>query len=45
MIALCAVLCGGQGAVDMARFAREKEGFLRQRGAWIGWLVLSSWAE
>lgn len=29
MIALCAVLCGGQGAVDMARFAREKEGFLR----------------
>ena len=23
MIALCAVLCGGQGAVDMARFARE----------------------
>jgi hypothetical protein len=29
MIALCAVLCGGQGAVDMARFAREKEAFLR----------------
>ena len=29
MIALCAVLCGGQGAVDMARFAREKEEFLR----------------
>ena len=29
MIALCAVLCGGQGAVDMARFAREKERFLR----------------
>ena len=29
MIALCAVLCGGQGAVDMARFAREKEPFLR----------------
>ena len=29
MIALCAVLWGGQGAVDMARFAREREGFLR----------------
>lgn len=29
MIALCAVLCGGQGAVDMALFARAKEGFLR----------------
>ena len=29
MTALCAVLRGGQGAVDMARFAREKEGFLR----------------
>jgi len=29
MIALCAVLCGDQGAVDMARFAREKEPFLR----------------
>ena len=29
MIALCAVLCGGQGAVDMALFARAKEPFLR----------------
>jgi len=24
IIALCAVLCGGQGAVDMARFTLEK---------------------
>jgi predicted transposase YbfD/YdcC len=29
MIALCAVLCGGQGAVDMAEFAKSKEPFLR----------------
>jgi predicted transposase YbfD/YdcC len=29
LIALCAVLCGGQGAVDMALFARAKEPFLR----------------
>jgi hypothetical protein len=29
MIALCAVLCGGQGAVDMALFAQAKEPFLR----------------
>ena len=29
MIALCTVLCGGQGAVDMALFARAKEPFLR----------------
>ena len=29
MIALCTVLCGGQGAVDMARFAEAKEPFLR----------------
>ena len=29
MIALCAVLCGGQGAVDMAVFAEAKETFLR----------------
>jgi predicted transposase YbfD/YdcC len=29
MIALCAVLCGGQGATDMARFAAAKEPFLR----------------
>lgn len=29
MIALCAVLCGGQGAVDMALFAKSKEPFLR----------------
>ena len=29
MIALCTVLCGGQGAVDMALFATAKEPFLR----------------
>lgn len=29
MIALCTVLCGGQGGVDMEIFAREKEPFLR----------------
>jgi DDE_Tnp_1-associated len=29
LIGLCAVLCGGQGAVDMALFARAKELFLR----------------
>ncbi len=29
MIALCSVLCGGQGAVSMARFAQAKETFLR----------------
>jgi hypothetical protein len=29
MIALCAVLSGGQGAVDMAVFAKAKEPFLR----------------
>jgi len=29
MIALCAVLCGGESCVDMADFAEEKEGFLR----------------
>jgi hypothetical protein len=29
MIALCTVLCGGQGAVDMALFAKAKEQFLR----------------
>jgi len=29
MIALCCVLCGGQGAVDMAVFAAAKEPFLR----------------
>ena len=28
-MALCAVLCGAQGAADMALFAREKEAFLR----------------
>ena len=28
-IALCSVLCGGQGAVDMALFAKSKELFLR----------------
>ena len=30
IIALCAVLCGGQGAVDMAPYARTKEPFLRE---------------
>jgi predicted transposase YbfD/YdcC len=30
VIALCAVLSGGQGAVDMALFARAKEPFLRE---------------
>ena len=29
MIALCCVLCGGQGAVDMALFAEAKDPFLR----------------
>ena len=29
MIALCTVLSGGQGAVDMAEYARSKETFLR----------------
>jgi hypothetical protein len=29
VIALCCVLCGGQGAVDMALFAEAKEPFLR----------------
>jgi DDE_Tnp_1-associated/Transposase DDE domain len=29
MIAFCAVLCGGQGAVDMAIFAKAKEPYLR----------------
>ena len=29
MIALCAVLCGGQSAVDMALFAAAKEPYLR----------------
>jgi len=29
MIALCCVLCGGHGAVDMALFAEAKEPFLR----------------
>ena len=36
VIALCTVLCGGQGAVDMALFARAKEPFLR------GFLKLSN---
>ncbi len=36
MIALCAVLCGGESCVDMADFAEEKEGFLR------GFLSLSN---
>jgi predicted transposase YbfD/YdcC len=30
VIAFCAVLCGGQSAVDMALFARAKEPFLRK---------------
>jgi predicted transposase YbfD/YdcC len=30
VIALCAVMCGGETACDMALFAREKEGFLRE---------------
>jgi hypothetical protein len=30
MIALCAVLCGGQNATDMAEFAKAKEPFLRE---------------
>lgn len=29
VIALCVVLCGGQGAVDMALFAKANESFLR----------------
>ena len=29
VIAMCTVLCGGQGAVDMALFAKAKEPFLR----------------
>lgn len=29
VIAFCAVLCGGQGAVDMALFAKAKEPYLR----------------
>jgi hypothetical protein len=29
MVALCAVLCGGQGAVDRALLAKAKEPFLR----------------
>ena len=30
IIALCAVLCGGQGAVDLALFAKSKEPFQRE---------------
>jgi predicted transposase YbfD/YdcC len=30
IIALCTVLCGGQGAVDMELFAKTKEPFLRE---------------
>lgn len=30
VIALCAVMCGGETACDMALFAREKEAFLRE---------------
>jgi DDE family transposase len=36
MIALCTVLCGGQGAVDMAEFAKAKEPFL------LGFLKLAN---
>ena len=28
-IAMCAVLCGGQGSVDMGLFTKSKEPFLR----------------
>ena len=28
-IAMCAVLCGGQGSVDIGPFAKSKEPFLR----------------
>ena len=35
-IALCSVLCGGQGAVHMTLFARSKEPFLR------GFLLLAN---
>ena len=38
IIALCSVLCGGQGAVDMALFAKPKEPFLR------GFLILANGA-
>ena len=34
VIALCTVLCGGQGAVDMALFAKAKEPFLRGSSSW-----------
>ena len=37
IIALCAVLCGSQGSVDMGLFARSKEPFLR------GFLELEKW--
>jgi predicted transposase YbfD/YdcC len=30
LIALCTLLCGGESCVDMADFAREREGFLRE---------------
>ena len=30
-IALCAVLCGAEGFVDMARFGQAREGWLRER--------------
>jgi hypothetical protein len=36
MIAVCCVLCGGLGAVDMAAFAEAKEPFLR------GFLILAN---
>ena len=29
IIALCSVLCGGQGPTDMAIFAEEKQSYLR----------------
>jgi hypothetical protein len=37
MIALCKVLCGGPGAVDMEEFARAKEPFLRGFTAAEAW--------
>lgn len=38
MIALCAVLCGGQGTVEMAAFAEAKGAFstrFSQAGEWL----------
>ncbi len=38
VIALCYVLCGGQGAVDMALFAAAREPFLRSILQWANGL-------